>query len=287
MKISLITQGVNSTVPAAFVTKGRQRVKQFNDQVYLRNGDEFEIELFNPTQNKVLAKISLNGKSLGSGIVLRPAERVFLERYFDEARKFLFETYTVDGNDEQTKKAIALNGIVEVEFFDEYKNQPIYNTTVTYNWNQNPSGYYGNGGWGGSTFTSGSTDAHVKGMSSNISKGVKSRGTSFSKGAPGIFNCSCSIDNANDMLFEDNASMSLDAAPLETGRVEKGGASDQSFAYDSTQFNTYRSWVSSWKIMPESQKPIFQEDIKVFCTKCGKRRRKSSDVFCSKCGTKF
>ena len=81
--------------------------------------------------------------------------------------------------------------------------------------------------------------------------------------------------------------MSLDAAPLETGRVEKGGNSDQSFSYDSTQFQTYRSWVSTWKIVPVSQRPIFQEDLRVFCTKCGKRRRKSSDVFCSKCGTKF
>jgi hypothetical protein len=283
MTINLSAQRVNSSVPAAFVTKGRQRVKQFNNQVYLRNGDEFEIELFNPTQNKVLAKISLNGKSLGSGIVLRPAERVFLERYFDEARKFLFETYTVDGNDDQTKKAIALNGIVEVEFYDEYKNQPIYNNTVTYNWNQNPSGYYGNGGWGGSSFTT--SGANIKGISTNLSSEVKSRGIGSAKGVDaGIFQCSC---NFNDTLF-DSGSLSLDSVnEMETGRVEKGGSSDQSFAYDSTQFQAYRSWTSSWKIMPESQKPIFQEDLKVFCTKCGKRRRKSSDVFCSKCGTKF
>ena len=94
MTINYQTQ--RETVPVAYVTKGRQRVKQFsghgNGSVYLRNGDEFELELFNPTTSKVLAKISLNGKSLGSGIVLRPGERVFLERYFDEAKKFLFET---------------------------------------------------------------------------------------------------------------------------------------------------------------------------------------------------
>jgi hypothetical protein len=283
MTINLSAQRVNSTVPAAFVTKGRQRVKQFNDQVYLRNGDEFEIELFNPTQNKVLAKISLNGKSLGSGIVLRPAERVFLERYFDEARKFLFETYAVEANDEQAKKAIALNGLVEVEFFDEYKNQPIYHNTVTYNWNQYPWSYTSNGGFIGSSLTSGHSGAHVKGMSS----GTRSKGVADSFGAH-TFLCSCKVDHSDEMLFEDSPSMSLDMRKeMETGRVEKGGNSDQSFSYDSTQFQTYRSWVSSWKIMPESQKPIFQEDLRVFCTKCGKRRRKSSDVFCSKCGTKF
>jgi len=56
-----------STVPTAFVTKGRQRVKQYDgNAVFLNNGDEFEIELFNLTTNKVLAKIELNGVSLGS-----------------------------------------------------------------------------------------------------------------------------------------------------------------------------------------------------------------------------
>jgi hypothetical protein len=58
--------------------------------VYLNNGDEFEIELFNPTISKVMAKIDLNGISIGPGVVLRPGERVFLERYINEAKKFLF-----------------------------------------------------------------------------------------------------------------------------------------------------------------------------------------------------
>ena len=38
-----------STVPTAFVTKGRQRVKQYDDKtVFLNNGDEFEIEGIGP-----------------------------------------------------------------------------------------------------------------------------------------------------------------------------------------------------------------------------------------------
>ena len=110
MTVNLHTKPV--TVPTVYVTKGRQRVKQYDNYiVYLKNGDEFEIEFFNPTINKVLAKINLNGKSLGSGIVLRPGERVFLERYIDEAKKFLFETYEVDGNDSNVKEAIKMNGI--------------------------------------------------------------------------------------------------------------------------------------------------------------------------------
>ena len=96
-------------VPQSFITKSKQRLKQHIDTVYLNNGDEFEIELYNPTSNKVLAKIELNGKSIGNGIILRPGERVFLERYLDEAKKFLFETYVVNGNNQEVKNAIANN----------------------------------------------------------------------------------------------------------------------------------------------------------------------------------
>jgi len=113
-------------VPQSFITRSKQRLKQHIDTVYLNNGDEFEIELFNPTQNKVLAKIELNGKSIGNGIVLRPGERVFLERYLDEAKKFLFETYVVNGNNKEVQESIAKNGDVVVKFYDEMTTYPYY-----------------------------------------------------------------------------------------------------------------------------------------------------------------
>jgi len=37
----------------------------------------------------------------------------------DEAKKFLFETYSIDGNDKQTKQAIQKNGDVVVKFYNE------------------------------------------------------------------------------------------------------------------------------------------------------------------------
>jgi hypothetical protein len=87
----------------------------------MKNGSEFELELFNPKQSTVLSKIKINGSYIcGGGIVLRPGERVYLERYLDDARKFLFETYNVDGNSSEVLKAIQNNGEVTVEFFDEY-----------------------------------------------------------------------------------------------------------------------------------------------------------------------
>ena len=288
MTINYLTQ--KATVPQAFVTKGRQRVKQYNESVYLKNGDQFELELFNPTQTKVLAKISLNGVSLGSGIVLRPGERVHLERYFDEAKKFLFETYEIDGNDSDAKRAIQNNGLVEVEFFQEYKPIIWNSGTITYT-NNNPSWTYHNTGIGGvvnPTFTSGnasynmgSTDRNVKGSAQNISQSLKS---AKSLETNDVFLCSCNAIN-----FDAEISMAAPpaAAPVETGRVEKGGNSQQFFDYDNTTFNTYYSWKSTWKILPESQKPLVKEDLSVYCTGCGMKRRKQTHKFCPNCGSAF
>jgi hypothetical protein len=271
MSINYQTQRV--TVPTAFVTKGRQRVKQYsgpgNGTVYLKNGDEFEIELFNPTSNKVLAQISLNGKSLGSGIVLKPGERVFLERYFDEARKFLFETYEVDGNDPNVKQAIKLNGVIEVEFYDEYKPTVWSGGTITYT-NTNPSwtyfNYTGGRAPGNPTFTAGNSGDY------NVVGSVKS---AKSNDENNVFFCSC---NAVDMT---------PPAPLETGRVEKGANSGQSFTYDNTTFNTYYSWKTSWTILPESQRPLVKEDLSVYCSGCGAKRKRSTHRFCPTCGNRF
>ena len=45
--------------PESFITRGKQRLKQHVDTVYLNNGDEFEIELYNPTTNKILAQFAI------------------------------------------------------------------------------------------------------------------------------------------------------------------------------------------------------------------------------------
>jgi len=265
-----------ATAPTLFVTKGRQRVKQYGNVIYLRNGDEFELELFNPKTFKVLAKISLNGKSLGAGLVLRPGERVFLERYLDEAKKFLFETYEINGADAAAKAAVIKNGEVEVEFFEEYHQPPpVYFPPTIY------TSYYTNTGsgllGGSSIFTTNTTN--IGGSLSRETKS-KSKGISSSRGMSAGVSSSCSNDY-------ENFGQTLDFAPEETGRVEKGSNSDQDFNYDSTQFNSYSSWRTNWKILPESQRTYLKEDIKVFCTACGAKRKKSSHVFCPNCGNRF
>jgi len=114
--------------PTAHVTVGKQRIKQYeNNVVYLDNNQKFEIELFNPSSTKILAKININGNDIStSGIVVRPGERIFLQRFIDTNNSFVFETYTVDGNDDKSLEAIKNNGAIKVEFFNEYHQQIWY-----------------------------------------------------------------------------------------------------------------------------------------------------------------
>ena len=269
-----ISVNTGLAVPQSFITKGKQRLKQHVDTVYLNNGEEFEIELYNPTQNKVLAKIEMNGNAIGNGIVLRPGERVFLERYLDEAKKFKFETYQVEGDNNQVQAAIAKNGDVTVKFYEETKpwntgtltwtTNPGYITYATY-----PSTFTVNSGSGGAYYTNtmGTSNLNLTGTSTaNFVNSTLTSGT---------------INTSN---FQSNT-RSLKS--VETGRVEKGSSSSQSFTYDNSTFNSYTSWTNWWKIKPQSTKPLVREDLVVYCTECGSKRKKDNHKFCPHCGTKY
>jgi hypothetical protein len=278
--------------PCAYITKDRKRLKQFGQNVYLNNGEEFELELFNPSSTTVLAKIKLDGSYIsGGGIVLKPGQRVFLERYLDDARKFKFETYEVDGTSNEVLDAIAGNGDVVINFFDEYK-QPVWNNPITFvggsyfNGNtytlptyvDNP--YTVNGGV--STFTTTNVNyssTNTGGINFNTASSNTFEGPNI-RSKRGILK---SKPNSRSEVTMDMLSMDS----IETGRVEKGGSSDQSFKTVDKTFNHHTCATSIWKILPVSQKVYEKQELKVYCTNCGKKRKKDSDKFCSSCGNKF
>ncbi len=267
-------------VPQSFITKSKQRLKQHVDTVYLKNGDEFEIELFNPTQNKVLAKIELNGVSIGSGIVLRPGERVFLERYLDDAKKFLFETYIVNGNNNDVQQAIAKNGDVTVKFYDEVKSQTYTSPFVlsgsgTVTWTNGTS----TGGYSFPTYTN---DINTKYFTNTSSIGGSFDGTITTSNYSYTDN---NLTFGTGNVF--NKQKTSEVRHLETGRVEKGSDSNQTFTYDNSTFNSYPTKTNWWKIKPVSEKVMVKEDLVVYCTECGAKRKKDNHKFCPHCGTKF
>lgn len=119
------------TKPTAKIAVNKNVIKHYRldtvemnsaERVFLDGGTEFQIELFNPTKNTLLAKINVNNKSIGSGgLVLYPGQRIFLDRFLDSNNKFKFVTYTVEET-EEIVSAIKDNGLVEVEFFIENTN---------------------------------------------------------------------------------------------------------------------------------------------------------------------
>jgi hypothetical protein len=225
--------------PCAYISKDRKRLKQFGQTVYLNNGDEFQLELFNPSSTTVLAKIKLDGSYIsGGGIVLKPGQRVFLERYLDDARKFKFETYEVDGTSNEVLDAIAGNGDVVIDFFDEYK-QPVLNNGIvyvggsfggpihTYNSNTFSGGYSHTTLSNNVSFTSTSNTGGVNFNTSSVSN------TFAGPNNRGILRSLKSKDKSRSEVTMDMLSMDS----IETGRVEKGSSSDQSFQTVNKTFN--------------------------------------------------
>jgi len=298
-------------VPVAFVTKGRQRLKQYDDTVYLRNDDEFELELFNPTRTKVLCKISLNGMSIGSGIVLRPGERVFLERYLDVAKKFRFGTYTVNGENKEVLAAIQENGLVTVKFYKESFPVPsmsqfhgrlqLFNDYIppyqshTGSPIPNPSWTTSRTGSAGSTVTYGSGNSTFTTSGLPTFESIKTMGTmdfldmevqSRSVAdfiSPGISAMEKDLSSSPTSKMRSKKSLKS----METGTIEQGSSSSQPFTLDSTTFEYHWTWMTEWKILPVSRKLTVIEDLKVYCVECGAKRKGDSHKFCPNCGTKY
>ena len=108
--------------PSAYIAnssdKGRKKIYP-NNKIYMDNGKEFQIELFNPTNQPVLAKININGVAAAeNGLVIRNGERVYLDCFVADRRKFVFNTYEVE-NTTESQNAIANNGVVEISFHKE------------------------------------------------------------------------------------------------------------------------------------------------------------------------
>lgn len=276
-----INEGLPTPMAGLAINKSRIKLYGKNSEVptyYLQKGQEFQIELFNPTKDTIMAKIFLNGKPIAQGgLVLKPAQRVFLDRYIDVARKFKFDTYEV-ANTSESRKAIEDNGDFKVEFyrertiidFNQYNNfQYISSPTV----NTLFGGTCTNKGVG-LTLTSG-----ISSYSNDIS--VNCSTSNYSSSGPTLD----FMDQEQSRKSLANASGALKRKKsIETGRVEAGSASDQ------TLETVYMSWEYSpfhtieYKMMPVSQKVNTVEDIKVkrYCTNCG-GKIKHNFKFCPFC----
>ena len=265
---------MNNTKWAAIAAKNN-RLKIYKsdpniDTVYLKDEDEFQIELFNPKSTSVLAKIWINNKLISeSGLVIRPGQRFFLERFIDSNNKFVFRTYDVNSKDSEVLKAIENNGDVKVIFYPEkitadskLWEHPL-NRRVTIdqsspNWN----GMYFSGttpSFGGTT----TGNAYYSNTTTNIAGSANTTFTTTSSGPEGIL------------------------ANYETGRVEMGGSSSQNFGTVQMDFENNPCCITNIKILAESNKPLDITEIRNYCSDCGTRIKKQTWKFCPDCGTKI
>lgn len=263
--------------------KGRKSIKTGN-KIYLSPDQNFEIELFNPLTEAVLSEIKVNGKSVSStGLVIRPGERCYLDCFVDDKKKFVFKTYSVEDT-EESKNAISKNGVVEIFFYKEEtlklnnwreilpiierRYYPVY--PYWWNWPYYPYHY---------TYpyytTNNTMGSGCYGTTNNLN--INSTTTSFNlSNADFVGNCS------TQALYSSN----INKQTFETGRIEKGELSSQTFEDIDMQFEKYHISNVIYQLLPESQRPIETKELKKFCEECGKNL-KGTEKFCSECGNKL
>lgn len=264
--------------------------------VYLNDGTEFQIYLKNPYQTHLGIKIYVNNKSIGNMLVLRPGQSFWLDRFVNENSKFLFSTYQVEDTGEM-RYAINNNGKVKIEFYHEREKVHFEPCVFTY------SGDNGNdwlNGFG-TTISSGGTrlcnDVNTCYYNDVITTGSANKcDNSYHLTASGLnldsaastITASSTTRNLSKKSIDKNANKKVDHnLSLETGRVEKGGRSNQEFETCDIDFEYYPFQTENILILPNSRKQVHTEDMRrKYCSQCGKKVN-PKDKFCSNCGAKL
>jgi hypothetical protein len=249
--------------PTAIITSHNSERKIYQgNTVYLNDGDNFEIRLFNPLSEKIGVEIRFNDqKKSNQLLVMNPGQDYILDRFIEEQRKMIFDTYLINGDNPDAVSAAANNGKVEILFYKEKIrcNPPPWNST---NWSYTSV----------CDSTGGSSQTTYK--SSNLRLGASDSITYY--------------NSSNENIFTDGElgmykSLDESSNDLETGRVEKGDHSNQNFQQVEIEFETYPFHTITYWLKPTSTKPIYTRQIKHHCSKCGARIKEKYN-FCPVCG---
>ena len=278
---------VQITNPLAKIAVNKSLLKEYSNSeysrvVYMKNNSEFQIQIFNPYDYTIGADISINGKRMSNRIIIKPGQRIWLERYLDEARKFLFSTYEVE-NSYEAKQAIRNNGLISISFYKEkpyqepihiYKSEP--QTWYNYKLYNNECEFPINNCYhidSGINFCAETT----RGLANSS---VTSAATSAT------YTNTLGIDNVQPTRAK-NINANVRNKSIETGRIEKGSHSNQEFENVFIDFEYCSFALETIQILPESQKPYTDKDLKkVYCVNCG-RKLNTKYKFCPYCGYKI
>jgi len=280
-KKSMMAIAIAKSICKEYSTSSYSRV------VYLENGQEFQIQLFNPHNFTIGAEIFINRERLSNYLVLKPGERIWLERYLDIKKKFKFSTYEVEGNDKDVQEAIKDNGNIEIKFYKEVRKKdfPIYPITTI--------DYFKTTEWSPTTMISHSNDYVEDHWSTTISNKANRSDNKFCTthtyySNPCIDNLTTGDQNNLVSVYASSVSTNMpDEMTCETGRIEAGSSSNQEFDNVNIDFEYFPFVTEKIKILPISQKPFTTNDLhKIYCPECG-RKLKSTYKFCPFCGSKI
>lgn len=310
LKANKASIAINKSICKEFTTS------QSNRTVYLENGQEFQIQLFNPFTFTIGVDISMNGEMLSKTLIIKPGQRIWLERYFENNRKFKFETYTVDNNDSAVEVAIAKNGNIKLEFYKEVRvksdltfTSHVFSTATHDSWNSKNTyqDVYKNPDIFLDTFdlykdynSSSTAKAFSQEFATNCTSECSANFVSTSFGSlNGTITTSDNITPITSVLYNVETPInSIDCASTtcysmserkekETGRIAEGSISTQKFTDMDIKLSDLPFSVEEIKILPMSEKPYTVSDLqKIYCCECG-RKLNTKYKFCPYCGTKI
>ena len=305
---------MHDDMPSAIILAKNPRTSSLDElksyqgnTIYLNNGDEFQIRLFNPLREKIGVQIGMNGDLSQSLLVLNPGEDVTLDRFLDDKTKMLFETYVYDASNPSAANAVAENGNIQVNFYKEKKrmhrrsrkmksasrgiNNDLYGTNIGSSSGTFNSGDYATlnntNGMGDVTLTSNcffaqSLDDGNEGIvldgDITINGDVTVNGASVDKAY---------VDSPQDLDF---ASDPIPEVKKETGRVEKGNESAQHFNEVQVEFEHYSFYTVTYNLKPTSERgttTVTESKIREYCGFCSYRVRNTKWSYCPKCGNKL
>ena len=281
---------MNNNEKLAKVAVHKSLLKEYSNSsneriVYMDNDTEFQIQIFNPYNYTIGVSFNFNNNLQGNSnlLVLRPGERVWLDRYLDNESRLLFSTYEV-GCSQEVKEAIKDNGNLCIKFYKEQKkrnwdNNIYVNTYVDSEpWNHIDV-YYKNQP---TSYLDGNYGDNISYFNTSLDSGLSGGVSTRTYDATSATYTSTSTDD----LYKHAKLSKTRSKSIETGRIEEGGNSNQKFSYVHKDFEYWPFKTEYIKILPSSQKQINSNDLKkCYCHECG-RKINNKYKFCPYCGAK-
>lgn len=261
---------INKSLLKEYLNSSDERI------VYLNNNTEFQIQIFNPYSYVIGVSFEFNDNANFNRqlLVIKPGERIWLDRYLDNESKLLFSTYEVN-NTNEVKEAIKNNGKLVIKFYKEriidWYNNYIY--AVDNNYNNNYDSYYNN--------ERNLFSTSVASYTATLGSSINSITSSTAPLTSATYSSTSTIDGGNVKI---GTNSKLKSKSIETGRIEKGSHSNQNFNYVNKDFESLAFKTEIIQLLPMSQKHVTSNDLyRKYCYNCG-RKLSSKYKFCPFCG---